>query len=114
MQIEMFQKNPWIAVDLDGTLAHWDGLAAEIGEPIQLMMDRVKAWMAVGLKVKIFTARAAEGAEQIQLVRDWLTKHGLAELEITNSKDKDMVEMWDDRSVAVVRNTGVGIRQHYS
>lgn len=49
----------WIAVDLDGTLAHWgepyDVLV--IGEPILPMVDRVKAWLADDLDVRIFTAR---------------------------------------------------------
>jgi hypothetical protein len=113
VKIEKFQTKPWVGVDLDGTLAHWeDGYGAgdtPIGQAVEPMLARVRAWLAVGLTVKIFTARAAE-KDQIPVVREWLRQHGLHELEITNAKDCDMVEMWDDRAVTVVRNTGVGIR----
>jgi hypothetical protein len=36
--------NPWIGVDLDATLARYDGFKGEtiIGEPIPLMVNRVK------------------------------------------------------------------------
>ncbi len=49
----------WIGVDLDGTLAHYDGWAGpeSIGEPIPLMMARVREWLALGREVRIFTAR---------------------------------------------------------
>lgn len=112
MQVEQFQKKPWVGVDLDGTLAVWEEWGKEIGPPVPAMMNRVRAWVDAGIKVKIFTARAAEPA-LIPTVREWLNKHGLHELEITNAKDSDMVEMWDDRAVAVVRNTGVAVRLHF-
>lgn len=112
MQIETFQKKPWIGVDLDGTLAVWEEWGKAIGAPVPAMMHRVRAWLDAGIKVKIFTARAAD-PELIPAVRDWLSTHGLQELEITNAKDTDMVEMWDDRAVTVVRNTGVAVRLHY-
>ena len=37
----------WVGVDLDGTLAHWDGWKGveHIGEPIQPMIARVNAWV---------------------------------------------------------------------
>lgn len=44
---------------MDGTLAvydEWRG-AHHIGEPIPLMVARVKDWLAAGKVVKIFTAR---------------------------------------------------------
>jgi len=98
----------WIGVDLDGTLAHYTGWKGpdHIGEPIPLMMDRVKMWLAAGQKVKIFTARAAT-ASQIPPVRAWLEKHGLGHLEITNIKDMACKEIWDDRCVRVIPNTGM-------
>jgi hypothetical protein len=53
---------PWIGVDLDGTLAKQNDNKSydpeHIGEPVKPMMDRVKAWVKAGKKVKIFTARA--------------------------------------------------------
>jgi len=40
----------WIGVDLDGTLAHYEGFkgAQHIGEPISPMVERVKRWLAEG------------------------------------------------------------------
>jgi hypothetical protein len=52
----------WIGVDLDGTLAHyseWKG-PDSIGEPVPLMLARVKEWLAKGLEVRIVTARAGD------------------------------------------------------
>ena len=68
-------------------------------------MERVKFWLKNGLQVKIFTARAAD-PDAILPIKLWLAKHGLPELEITNVKDFDMIEYWDDRAIQVVRNTG--------
>ncbi len=97
----------WIGVDLDGTLAHYTGWrgADHIGEPIPAMLARVKAWVSEGTTVKIFTARACI-PEQVEPIRDWLETHGIGGLEITNVKDFSMVELWDDRCVRVVMNTG--------
>src|SRR6185369_3104899 len=55
----------YIAVDLDGTLAEhhtWLG-PYHIGKPIQKMVDRIKAWLAAGIEVRILTARAEPGAD---------------------------------------------------
>ena len=112
MKVESFQKKPWIGVDLDGTLAVWEQFGGPIGEVVLPMLNRVKAWRDAGITVKLFTARAAYPA-LIPAVRDWLALHDLADMEITNAKDTDMVEMWDDRAVTVVRNPGVAIRAHY-
>jgi hypothetical protein len=97
----------WIGVDLDGTLALYDGWRGpdHIGDPIPLMMERVKDWLAADRPVKIFTARASV-PEQIPPIKEWLLKHGLPDLEITNVKDFSMIELWDDRCVQVVMNTG--------
>ena len=97
----------WIGVDLDGTLAEyhgWDG--GNIGEPVPVMVGRVKGWLAQGKRVKIFTARANE-PELIPPVQDWLEKHGLPRLEVTATKDFKMIELWDDRCVPVLPNTGI-------
>ena len=98
-----------IAVDLDGTLAYYDGEFNGpecIGEPIPAMMRRVKMWIAQGKTVCIFTARAAY-KENIQPIREWLRKHGLPDLEITNEKTHDIEILYDDRARQVVCNTGV-------
>jgi len=101
------ETTSWIGVDLDGTLAEYTQGAelSEIGEPIELMMVRVKKWIAQGNVVKIFTARAAI-PRQVEIVKAWLAKHGLPELEVTNVKDFGMIELWDDRCIQVTANTG--------
>ena len=102
-----FGGSPWIGVDLDGTLASDLGNSGfnEIGRPIMPMVDRVKRWVAAGRTVKIFTARAAYPS-QIPLVKKWLARHGLPDLEVTNVKDMKMMELWDDRCVQVSANMG--------
>ena len=102
----------WIGVDLDGTLAHYEGWKgpSEIGEPIPKMMERVKGRLSEGIQVKIFTARASIPS-QILPVREWLEKHGLGDLPITNKKDISMIELWDDRVIQVIPNTGEPVKK---
>ncbi|MEM9354880.1 MAG: hypothetical protein AAGB04_01585 [Pseudomonadota bacterium] len=109
-------KGGWIGVDLDGTLAyydHWRG-ADHIGEPIMPMVERVKNWLAAGKQVKIFTARMTEpyrdGIDVRNRIQDWCQEHGLPRLEVTNVKDYWMMEVWDDRAVQVIPNTGEPVR----
>jgi len=101
-------NNGWIGVDLDGTLAHYDGWKGpeHIGEPIPVMLERVKKTIASGITVKIFTARCCV-PEQVSFVKAWLSKQGLGDLEVTNVKDFGMIELWDDRCVSIETNTGL-------
>lgn len=101
------ENRSWIGVDLDGTLARYDGWQGieHIGEPIPEVCERIINWIEQGYKVKIMTARASV-PEGIQPVKDWLKAHDLPELEVTCSKDFDMIELWDDRAIQVVPNTG--------
>ena len=96
-----------ILVDLDGTLALYDGWKGKehIGEPVPAMLFRVRNWIENGEEVRIFTARASDKTA-IPYVRGWLKKLGLGELEITNTKDFTVTELWDDRAVQVEPNTG--------
>ena len=99
---------PWIGVDLDGTLARadsWKGMT-EIGEPVPLMVRRVRAWIDKGLTVKVLTARACDPAG-VAATQAWLVAQGLPALEVTDRKDFGMVELWDDRAIQVVHNTGI-------
>jgi len=103
-----YNGSPWIGVDLDGTLAQElsDSMDPDrIGQPVEAMMQRVRRWVADGQTVKIFTARASV-PRQIELVKQWLKKHDLPDLEVTNAKDFKMIELWDDRAVQVARNSG--------
>jgi hypothetical protein len=121
----MSSTNGWIGVDLDGTLARYDGWQGEehIGEPIAPMLARVKAWLAQGLDVRIFTARVDGGEVALAMgnpageafrdvariqgfIERWCEKHIGRVLPVTNRKDYGMVELWDDRAVQVRMNTG--------
>ncbi len=74
------------------------------------MLERVKAWLAEGLEVRIFTARVsgphAEAREVETAIKAWCREHVGRELSATCTKDYQMVELWDDRAVQVERNTG--------
>jgi len=105
-------RSPWIGVDLDGTLASdtsgdlWDSEGhPKIGRPVEEMVNRLKGWLAEGRTVKIFTARASSPA-QVRGIRVWVAKCGLPDLEVTNVKDLNMIELWDDRCVQVIPNSG--------
>lgn len=116
----------WIGVDLDGTLARYDGWdGGSVGEPIPLMLERVKTWLSQGVEIRIMTARvgctgkdSGEGIDdevfsnsQRQIIQDWTEKHLGVRLPVTSSKDFAMIELWDDRAVGVHCNTGE-IRTH--
>lgn len=115
-------NNPggWIGVDLDGTLAMYDGYKGldVIGEPIPRMVERVKAWLAEGRCVRIMTARVAQSVyrqrnadvfQTILAIQAWCEQHIGQRLEVTCIKDYQMVELWDDRAVQVVPNTGIAL-----
>jgi hypothetical protein len=106
------EEKPWIGVDFDGCLATYDGWKGplHVGDPVPLMMDRVKTWLEMGFRVKIFTARATLGPIQVALVRLWMAYYGLPDLEITATKDRFMLELWDDRAIQVEKNTGREIK----
>lgn len=117
----------WIGVDLDGTLAIYDGWkgALEIGEPIKPMVERVKQWVKEGKNVKIFTARVTEGpshnkdgtvnnTEEVRkAIEDWCNINLGFILPITNLKDFDMIQLWDDRAVQVIPNLGISVQELY-
>ena len=103
-------NRPWIGVDLDGTLAK-DGPCVDayhIGQPVEPMMNRVRGWIAQGMHVKIVTARAGI-PHGIPPVKVWLKKHGLPDLDVTNEKDFNMIELWDDRAIQVIPNSGTPV-----
>lgn len=98
----------WVGVDLDGTLAYYDKFKGfnVIGEPIPTMLEKVQNLIDHGITVKIFTARATD-AKNIPLIEKWCKKHFGVVLPVTNSKDMDMIELWDDRARQVLTNTGI-------
>lgn len=115
----------WIGVDLDGTLAYYDTWRGpdHIGAPIVPMLKRVQTWISEGKDVRIFTARvdggevaAGEGhpdaermrnvAQVRKYIEDWCLQHVGRVLPVTCRKDYGMIELWDDRAVQVIPNTG--------
>lgn len=103
----------WIGVDFDGTLAEYHGWQGELnfGGPIPAMVERVKHWLLAGYEVRMVTARAfGEGGTirtgVVEALDRWCEEHIGERLPITCSKDFGMIELWDDRCVQVVQNTG--------
>jgi hypothetical protein len=112
-EFEGWAEQPWIGVDLDGTLAHYDSWVSptSIGKPIPLMVDRVKRWLSEGKYVKIFTARVSHPDKMLvatitAAIRMWCIENIGAALPVTCVKDTAMLELWDDRAVQVTINTG--------
>ncbi|AUV30316.1 hypothetical protein O7N56_003798 [Salmonella enterica] len=96
----------WIGVDLDGTLAVYPPESgALIGDAIPGMAERVRKWHKDDIEVRIFTVRAGSRAG-VKQVKAWLKANELPDLMVTNVKDSGMVELWDDRAIRVIRNTG--------
>lgn len=114
------KDNGWIGVDLDGTLAHyteWTG-AESIGEPVPLMVARVKNMMTLGFNVRLLTARVSSNgsaARDLEAARfrvaanDWMINALGVALPVTNEKDFAMIELWDDRAVQVIGNSGTPV-----
>lgn len=118
-----------ILVDFDGTLAFYDGFQGvdHLGAPIPRMVKRVQEWIRQGREVVIFTSRVSFGeplnvevpfvtttrtaARQRQLIKAWCREHIGQELEVTNVKPYSACEMWDDRAIQVVPNTGLTLRE---
>lgn len=111
---------PWIGCDLDGTLAHYDGKwqgPGHIGAPIPKMVRRVKKWISEGMDVRIMTARVcslqtpADLATARAAINLWCMAYLGTKLPITAEKDYGMIELWDDRCVQVITNTGLRISE---
>jgi len=119
--------DPWVGVDLDGTLAEYTGFKGiyHIGRPVMPMMERLQRWCEVGYRVedrnglvivtvkrfKIFTARvcqtdAAMNKRVVIVIQDWLEAYWLPRLEVTARKDLACLEIWDDRCRRVASNEG--------
>lgn len=112
----------WIGVDLDRTLAVYHGGGGgntHIGEPVPLMLARVKHWLIEEAKeVRIFTARASRSglnldgtpydpAPVIEAIENWCLKHIGEKLRVTCEKDFECEAIYDDIAFGVVANTGI-------
>lgn len=108
-------SNFWIGVDLDGTLAEYDSWKGpeHIGKPIEPMVKRIKAWLEEGREVRIFTARVNPNHEGFikssNAIIKWCKEVFGQPLVVTCCKDMGMIELWDDRCVAVKENEGIAL-----
>lgn len=96
----------WIGVDLDGTLVVYPpDNQTMIGRPVPAMVSRIQLWLERGVEVRIFTARASQ-PDQVALIKALCLELFGVELAVVDRKDYMMIELWDDRAVRVVANTG--------
>jgi hypothetical protein len=101
----------WIGCDLDGVLAEYHNPSdGSIGRPIEKMVEKVRAKLVAGIEVRIVTARVSSNASdrhaQRMAIRAWCFEQFKRPLRVTAEKDRDMLELWDDRARQVVTNLG--------
>lgn len=109
----------WIGFDLDGTLAKYDGWKGieHIGDPIKPMVDLAKRLHDKGVKIKIFTARV-DYPDTVDAARkrieDWCAEVLGFVPAVTCEKDGLMETCFDDRSVQVIPNTGIPVKNAFA
>jgi hypothetical protein len=108
-------QHHWVGVDMDGTLSRTDNPGHfeppyPLGEPVPEMIAMVKSLLHAGVRVKIFSARACE-PQSVPIIQAWSEAQGLGRLEVTNSKDYDLIRFYDDRAIQVVPNEGRCVKQ---
>jgi hypothetical protein len=110
--VSIIRNKGWIGVDLDGTLAKYEGWKGptHIGEPVPLMIATITRLLAAGWEVRVFTARMSgdpdEAREVNRAVMEWTGRHLGRALRATCIKDFAMVHLFDDRATGVEPNTG--------
>lgn len=113
-------RKPIYAFDFDGVLAEFNGWKGiqHTGKPIPGMVDRVKALLAAGNRVIVFTARLTPGTdfgtvdpvEAKKVIEEWCQNHIGQTLEVTSTKGGFDI-LFDDIAVQVDRNTGKTIQE---
>lgn len=101
-----------IAVDLDGTLAQYDGWKGigHIGCVIPEVANAMERAQAEGAEVHLFTARVSDpddAAEAHQVISKWAEANHFSFASITAVKHKFFTEFWDDRAIQVIKNEGI-------
>lgn len=101
-----------IAVDLDGTLAQYDGWKGigHIGDVIPGVANAMERAQAEGAEVHLFTARVSDpkdAAESHQVISKWAEANHFNFASITAVKHKFFSEFWDDRAIQVIKNEGI-------
>lgn len=105
-----------IAVDLDGTLAQYDGWKGidHIGPVIPEVANAMERAQAEGAEVHLFTARVSDpedAAEAHQVISKWAEENNFNFASITAVKHKFFTEFWDDRAIQVIKNQGVFVME---
>lgn len=101
-----------IAVDLDGTLAHYDGWKGieHIGPVVPEVANAMERAQKEGADVWIFTARVSDpvdAEEAGKYIEEWLKANNFQYEGITAVKHKFFTEFWDDRAIQVIKNEGM-------
>lgn len=101
-----------IAVDLDGTLAHYDGWRGvdKIGHVIPEVLNAIKMAQADEAEVWLFTARVSDPADAYtagMYIKKWLAENNISVNGVTAVKHKFFTEFWDDRALQVIKNQGI-------
>lgn len=101
-----------IAVDLDGTLAHYDGWKGieHIGPVVPEVANAIERAQKEGADVWIFTARVSDpvdAEEAGKYIEEWLKANNFQYEGITAIKHKFFTEFWDDRAIQVIKNEGM-------
>lgn len=141
--LRLAKEGGWVGVDLDGTLftyTEWVGWNV-FGEPIQPMIEHVKAWLAAGVDSRIVTAHIGLPASvgvlgsfnyskerkntcrvtgeafsdfgMMLAIKALTLKHVGYPMRVQCFKDVDMIELWDDRAIQVVANTGKTLAEEH-
>ena len=116
------ERLKWYGFDFDRSLAYHGpqdkdikkGYNLGVGAPIDIIVERLKEYLAAGKNCKIFTARVAPHpdvenfnmADRSEQLRDWCEAQGLPRLDVVCIKDAYMEEIWDDKSVSIKPNEG--------
>ncbi len=138
------EKGEYIGVDFDGTMFTYDKWVGwnVFGEPIKPMIERVQAWLVAKVPVRIVTARLGlpwarsetgqylysgklinkclvTGATysdrmMIDAIQHHLVLHKLPRLPVQCFKDVGLMELWDDRAVQVIANTGRTLAEEHA
>lgn len=101
-----------IAVDLDGTLAHYDGWKGieHIGHVIPEVANAISDAQKSGAEVWLFTARVSDPDDHnlaSDAIAKWLVENKINVSGITAVKHKFFTEFWDDRAIQVIKNKGM-------
>lgn len=116
MKARMKMKQLTVAVDLDATLARYDGWCGRehIGEPLPGALEAMRALIGAGHKVIVFTCRCSNsvqadfaedisGEQSAEIVGAWLEANGFPkEIEIWTGHGKPFADCYcDDRAINV-------------